>query len=145
MWLWYMDVKPSLRPVRPSPIAPAARIGRYSSDESSDGEVGRGHSCGDEVELPKAGSKRGATFGPHALHPEGTKRGRIEQSLQRAKLEGTKCVAVLDAEPEERPGFFKLEPQVKRVEAILVRTLARMELMNIGVSLQDIDQLLPLF
>ncbi|KAJ8554591.1 hypothetical protein ON010_g9889 [Phytophthora cinnamomi] len=75
----------------------------------------------------------------------GTKRTRVEgprDSLQRANAVGRPVV--LKAEPGERREFFKLELQVKRDQAICVRAKIRKEMLEVGVSREDVDRLLPL-
>ncbi|KAG6617761.1 uncharacterized protein IUM83_09594 [Phytophthora cinnamomi] len=146
---YYPEIKPLLRPMQPASAA-RPRVNRftiYSNDKGSAGDMeyhSSSSSDDDEEELPKVGTKREASFGPHALHPEDSKRARIDQTLQTVKLEDTKCVAVLEADPDERREFFKLELQVKRDEAILMRAKARKEMLDLGVPLHDINRLLPL-
>ncbi|GMF12396.1 unnamed protein product [Phytophthora lilii] len=73
-----------------------------------------------------------------------SKRTRTDfQSLNRG-LKSNCCVALFEAEPEERREFFSIELQVKRDEAVLVRAKARKELLDLGVSLAEVDRLLPL-
>lgn len=145
---YYPEVKPLLRPAQPAPAAQLARPRAYSSEDDNGGDAGYHSSnssstSSDEVELPNVGYKREASYGPHVLHPEGPKRARIDDTLTKVKVEDTKCVAVLEAEPEECREFFKLELQVKRDEAIVARAKARKEMMDMGVPLADIDRLLP--
>ncbi|KAG7393339.1 hypothetical protein PHYPSEUDO_009543 [Phytophthora pseudosyringae] len=73
----------------------------------------------------------------------GSKRTRSGPS-QPTDVAEVNPVVVLEAEPEERREFFKLELQVKRDEAVLVRAKARKELLDMGLPLFDVDRLLPL-
>lgn len=73
-----------------------------------------------------------------------SKRIRVEPQSREVKTEDTKCVAVLEAEPDERCEFFELELQVKRDHAICVRAKVRKELLDLGVPLDAVDRLLPL-
>ncbi|GMF12395.1 unnamed protein product [Phytophthora lilii] len=142
---YYPEIKPLLRPKRAAPIEPVARATSYSSEESDTDardDAGCYSSSDDDVELPKVGSKRPAG-GPHAPDQD-NKRARLQDQLDKVKLEDTKCVAVLEAEPNERREFFKLELQIKRDQAILVRAKARKEMMDIGIPLNEINRLLPL-
>jgi hypothetical protein len=78
---------------------------------------------------------------PAAQSPTEFKRRRIEHQ---ANAEHIRPVAILRADPDERREFFKLELQVKRDEAVLVRAKARKELQDMGLSMDDINRLLPL-
>ncbi|KAK1941776.1 Thymidine kinase [Phytophthora citrophthora] len=64
----------------------------------------------------------------------GSKRVRNERPLQpEVDIRNSKRVLVLEANREERQEFFKLELQVKRDEALLVRARARKELLDMGL------------
>jgi hypothetical protein len=144
---YYPELKPLFRSMRPAPVAKQVEpsVRRRSHSAVSEAESTRGFeypSSSDDDEMPKGGTARGGVGGPHAL-PE-AKRARVEDKLEKVKLEDTKCVAILEAEPDERREFFRLELQVKRDEAILVRAKARKELLDMGVAAADVDRLLPL-
>ncbi|KAH7476236.1 hypothetical protein KRP22_000079 [Phytophthora ramorum] len=144
---YYPEIEPLLRPMRSAAIsvsegAPTAALVfqtdcREDEDVGSNAGVGFRSSDEEEDELAKVGFKRGGCL---ELHDEEPKRARVEHQLQG----GAKCVALLKAEPDERREFFKLELQVKRDQAILVRAKARKELLDMGVSTDDVNRLMPL-
>ncbi|KAL3668476.1 hypothetical protein V7S43_006559 [Phytophthora oleae] len=74
-----------------------------------------------------------------------SKRVRNEHPQQPdADVRNTKRVVVLEAKPEASQEFFKLELQMKRDEAVLVRARARKELLEMGLPCNEVDRLMPL-
>ncbi|KAG2774411.1 hypothetical protein PC129_g5420 [Phytophthora cactorum] len=78
-----------------------------------------------------------------AARLSGSKRGRNEHTQQTSAQEMLPVVA-LEAEPEERRELLKLELQIKRDEAVLVRAKVRKEVLEMGLPRNDVDRLLPL-
>ncbi|KAL3668472.1 hypothetical protein V7S43_006555 [Phytophthora oleae] len=143
---YYPEISALLQPPAPRSVASARPNvyynGTYSSDD--DWAAGSSSSSEDDEELPKLGFKRPGVS-PHAFYPdEDIKRARVEEKPHGIKLEDTKRAGVLDSEPDERREFFKLELQVKRDEALIVRAKARKELRDTGVPFATIERLLPL-
>ncbi|GMF12394.1 unnamed protein product [Phytophthora lilii] len=101
-------------------------------------------SCGTDADI----RFRHDNHEPAGTESSGTKRIQIEQPTRFSPLtedaRDTKVVANLQAEPNECREFFKLELQVKRDQAICARAKARKELLDIGMSRDDVDRLLPL-
>ncbi|KAG1687984.1 hypothetical protein DVH05_004503 [Phytophthora capsici] len=69
---------------------------------------------------------------------------RVRNERPDADVRNLKRVLVLEANREERQEFFKLELQVKRDEALLVRARARKELLDMGLPNNEVDRLMPL-
>lgn len=66
------------------------------------------------------------------------------QALARADVGAAEHLSLLEAENDVRHELLKLELQAKRDEAICVRVKARKELLALGVSIEDVDRLMPL-
>ncbi|KAG7393340.1 hypothetical protein PHYPSEUDO_009544 [Phytophthora pseudosyringae] len=149
---YYPVLKSLLRPKRSAAVVAevaiaviAARTGRANCEENSStdasSDVENLSSSDTDEEQPNVGFKRERS---HAFHDEVVKHAGVEHKLQKIMLEGTNWEPQLKLEPDERREFLKLDLQVKRDEAIVVRAKARRELLDLSVPLADVDRLLPL-
>ncbi|KAK1941778.1 hypothetical protein P3T76_006842 [Phytophthora citrophthora] len=144
---YYPAISPLLLLPPPRSTPQRARNNVYRNDTycSDDDKAAVFHSSSeDEEELPKLGFKR-TRVSPHERYlDDGIKRARVEENSHGIKLEDTKSSTVLVSELDERREMFKLELQVKRDEALVVRAKARKELRDAGVPFATIERLLPL-
>jgi hypothetical protein len=90
----------------------------------------------DDVEVVDIDTKRTPDGGKCKV----SKRIRMESR----GLDHTEEGSLLEAEKNVRRELFKLELQAKRDEAICVRVKSRKELLELGVSFEEVDRLMPL-
>ncbi|OWZ00655.1 hypothetical protein PHMEG_00028111 [Phytophthora megakarya] len=98
------------------------------------------YSDDDEEDVVSIGSKRVSTDDEDKSLNE----VRMEELSETADTYDSDLAKLMEAEKEVRREIFKLEIQAKRDEAICVRVGMRKELLELGISIEEVDRLMPM-
>ncbi|EGZ20911.1 hypothetical protein PHYSODRAFT_491385 [Phytophthora sojae] len=89
---------------------------------------------------------RSARQSPEVVSKRVHTRGKSDTMKRSKRVQGNAEQASLrDAEISVRRELYKMELQAKRDEAICVRVTARKDLLELGVSVAEVDRLMPLW
>ncbi|KAG7393337.1 hypothetical protein PHYPSEUDO_009541 [Phytophthora pseudosyringae] len=132
---YYRELSHVLNSSRSAADASSQTHRRYEVSTGTAKDVG--YSDEDEAGLPDIDSKR-------VPSSDKGKRAGMEHDYDHVEMGDADRTRLLEAEKAVRRELFKVELQSKSDEAICVRVKSRMELLDLGISIDEVDRLMPL-
>ncbi|KAE8896712.1 hypothetical protein PF010_g13264 [Phytophthora fragariae] len=125
-----------VRLLRPTGCASTSKSKAHRRDTMSTNDSVRS-----DNEPPEVASKRVHTRGKS----DTTKRTKLDHHSDQVGAGNAQQTSLWEAEEDVRRELYKVELQAKRDEAICVRMKACKELLELGVSVAEVDRLMPLW